>query len=304
MHDFHGTTAKHVGWSNDQRITDVGTPLQRFLPTSSRAVGWLLESQICNEFLKPFAVFSKVDRIRRCANDGCTRRFECAREFQRRLAAVLHDNALGLFVVDDLHDIFERQRFEIKPVGGVVIGRYGFRIAIDHDGLEARFLERQCRVNAAIVEFDALPDSVRAATEDHDLGFARRLRLALFVVGRIQVGRCRSKLRGTRIDTLVNRSNIQVQTLLAHRALVEFENFRDPSIRESLALDRTHPASIECGQAGLANLAFDGDQVGNLHQEPGVDAGQLGHIVIRVSIAHRVCDIQQAISSGHAKLLP
>ena len=43
-------------------------------------------------------------------------------------------------------------------------------------------------MDAAVVELDALADAVRAAAEHHDLLLIGRLRLALFLVGRVHVG--------------------------------------------------------------------------------------------------------------------
>src|SRR5207244_4264572 len=103
-------------------------------------------------------------------------------ELERRLAAELYDHpvqrsirALG---VDDLDHVLRRQRLEIEPVGGVVVGRDRLRIAIDHDRFVAGLLECEGGVAAAIVELDALADAVRPAAEDHYLALARRRGLA------------------------------------------------------------------------------------------------------------------------------
>jgi hypothetical protein len=94
-------------------------------------------------------------------------------ELQRRLAAELHDDAVQRAVLlldaQDLHHVFEGQRLEIEAVGGVVVGRDGLGVAVDHDGLVARIAERETGVAAAIVELDPLADAVRAAAEDDDL---------------------------------------------------------------------------------------------------------------------------------------
>jgi hypothetical protein len=62
-------------------------------------------------------------------------------ELERRLAAELHDHAVQRAVlalgVDDFEHVLGRQRFEIEPVGGVVVGRHRLRIAVDHDGIIA-----------------------------------------------------------------------------------------------------------------------------------------------------------------------
>ena len=123
----------------------------------------------------------------------------CSASFKRSLAAELHDHAVQRAVaalgVDDLQHVFRRQRLEIKPVGGVVVGRHRFRIAIDHDGFVARLLQREAGMAAAIVEFDALADAVRAAAENDDLLLVGWRRLVgdlsgeRRLVGRIHVSR-------------------------------------------------------------------------------------------------------------------
>jgi hypothetical protein len=94
-------------------------------------------------------------------------------ELQRRLAAELDDDAVQRAVLlldaQDLQHVFERQRLEIEPVGGVVVGRDRLGVAVDHDRLVAGPGQREAGVDAAVVELDALADPVRAAAEDHDL---------------------------------------------------------------------------------------------------------------------------------------
>ena len=70
-------------------------------------------------------------------------RFQRLRELERRLAAELHDDArarvpAALLDPHDLDHVLGGQRLEIEPVGGVVIGRDGLRVAVDHDRLDAR----------------------------------------------------------------------------------------------------------------------------------------------------------------------
>src|SRR4029079_985554 len=95
------------------------------------------------------------------------------RELERRLSAELDDHAVqrsvGLFGADDLQYVLGGQWLEIGTVGGVVVGRDGLRVAVDHDRLVAGVGEREARVATAIVEFDSLADTVRATTQDDDL---------------------------------------------------------------------------------------------------------------------------------------
>ena len=68
-------------------------------------------------------------------------RFERRGELERRLPAELHDDAeqLAVALLDphDLDHVLGGQRLEIEPVGGVVVGRDGLRVAVDHDRLDA-----------------------------------------------------------------------------------------------------------------------------------------------------------------------
>ena len=117
----------------------------------------------------------------------------------------------------DLQHVFGRQRLEIEPVGGVVIGRDGFGIAVDHDGLEAARRQREGGVAAAIVELDALADAVRPAAQDDDLllvgrlAFAFRRRADRRFIGRIHVGRERREFGGAGVDALEHRPHAELR---------------------------------------------------------------------------------------------
>ena len=137
----------------------------------------LLEAELADQLLEAVAVLGEVDHVGRGAEDRHLRVLERRGELQRRLAAELDDDAveraLRLLDADDLEHVLGGQRLEIEPVGGVVVGRDGLGIAVDHDRLVARVGQREAGVAAAIVELDALADAVRAAAEDDHL-LARR----------------------------------------------------------------------------------------------------------------------------------
>ena len=94
-------------------------------------------------------------------------------ELERRLAAKLHDDAMEdtvrLLGMNDLENILGRERLKIKPVGGVVVGRHGLGIAVDHDGFIARLVQGEAGMAAAIVELDPLSDAVGPAAENNHL---------------------------------------------------------------------------------------------------------------------------------------
>ena len=141
--------------------------------------------------------------------------FERAGELQRRLAAELHDDALEravrLLGVDDLQHVFGGERLEIEAVGGVVVGRHGFRVAVDHDRFIARVMQREAGMAAAIVELDALADAVGPAAEDDDLlRGPRACASSSGVIGRIHVGGGRGEFGRTGVDALEDGAHAQL----------------------------------------------------------------------------------------------
>ena len=133
--------------------------------------------------LEAAAILSEIDGIRRRPEDRNSRLFQRGREPERRLATELHDDAeqgaSALLDAHDLDNILGGQRLEIEPVGGIVIRGDSFRVAVDHDGLNARLTQAVGRVHAAVVKFDSLSDSIRSAAEDDNLAAVARSSFAL-----------------------------------------------------------------------------------------------------------------------------
>ena len=175
MHDFHRTAAENVARTNDNRVTDFFGLGKRFVFRVRNTVGRLKQTELIDELLEAFAVFRAVNRVGRCADDGHAVGFEFTADFERRLTAVLHNHALGLLNFTNGEHVFERHRFEIETIGGVVVGGDRFRIAVHHDRLPPVLVKRHGGMHAAVVEFNALTNAVgTAAQHDH-----------LFLVGRI-----------------------------------------------------------------------------------------------------------------------
>ena len=168
---------------------------------------------------------------------GTPLRLEVARELERRLPAVLHDHAPGLLDVHDLEHVLERQRLEVQAVGGVVVGRHGLRVAVDHDGLVAVLAQRHRRVHAAVVELDALPDAVRAAAQHDHLLAVGRLGLALLFVRRVHVRGARRELGRAGVDALVHGPHAERVPARADVVLLDLQQVREPAVGEARALE-------------------------------------------------------------------
>ena len=139
-------------------------------------------------------------------------------------------------------------------------------------------------MDATVIKFDALPDAVRAAAKNHDLGIVGRLGFALFLITRVQVRRGRRKLCCTCINAFEYRTHPQVETSAAYGLVISASKFCDTRIREPLALDRPHHVRVDTGQPGFTNIGLDIYQVRNLHKEPAVDSGYLCDIFVRVAV--------------------
>src|SRR4051812_15966847 len=103
-------------------------------------------------------------------------------QIQRCLSTKLHNNAGWLLLSHDVQNIFECKRFEIEPVGSVIVRGNSFGTAVDHDGLIALLLESERRMAAAIIKLDALPDPVRTASKNYDFLTICRLSFVFFFV--------------------------------------------------------------------------------------------------------------------------
>ncbi len=133
----------------------------------------MLDAKIVEQGCKLLTVFGEVDGGRAGAKNWHVFLVKRVGEFQWRLAAELYDHSVQragrLLFVDNLQNMFFRQRLKIEPVRCIIVRGHRFRIAIDHDGLDADVIHRECGMTAAIVKLDALTDPVGAAPKDDRL---------------------------------------------------------------------------------------------------------------------------------------
>ena len=166
--DFHGAATQHITWADHQRIADLFRHRFGFVHRARQTVRRLQQVGFLQQNLEPLAVFRQIDGVRRGAEDRNAFFFKRCGQFKWRLPAQLHDHtlerAVALFFAQNLDHVFGGQRLEVQTIRCVVIGRHGFRIAVDHDGLVTGFFQRVSRVYTAVIELDPLPDAVRSAT--------------------------------------------------------------------------------------------------------------------------------------------
>ena len=136
--DFHAAAAEDVGGADEDGVADVVGDVFSFGEAGGGAEGGCGEVGGVEYFTEFAAVFGEVDGFGSGADDWDAGVAEFFGESEGGLAAELDDDAgdgagLGFGVVD-LHDVFEGEGFEVEAVGGVVVGGYGFGVAVDHDG--------------------------------------------------------------------------------------------------------------------------------------------------------------------------
>ncbi len=132
-------------------------------------------------------------------------------------------------------------------------------------------------MHAAIVELDALPDPVRAAAEHDDLVAIGRIRLALFLIGRIHVGRAGRELGRAGIHPLVYRTHSERMAQMAHRSLVRVEQFSHPRIGEAESLEFAHARLVQRSQPLLDDVRLGQHDVLERGEEPWIDPAQAVH---------------------------
>ena len=186
------------------------------------------------------AILGKVDGFGLGAEHRHTCGLELVGQAQRGLAAEgahdAEDLAGGELGMVDLHDVFERQRFEVQPIGGVVVGRHGLRVAVDHNRLESGRADRHGGVDARVVELDALTDPVRSGAEDDHGRAVARHDLGLGVVGRVVVRGLGFEFAGAGVDGLEHRAHAQGVADAGDDTGVEDAQGRDLLIGEAVVL--------------------------------------------------------------------
>ncbi len=301
--DFHGTSAQHIRRADHERKAHfLGQPHGLVLGSRS-SVRRLLQTEVAHERLEALTVLGDIDRVGGGADDRRAGFFQRPRELERSLATELHDDPLRLLLRQNLQDILQSERLEVQPVGNVVIGGNGFRITVDHDGLESVLAQLQGGMHAAVVELDSLPDAVRAASQDHDLAAVRRIRLALFLVGRVQVRRRCGELRGAGVDALVHRNDAELVPLRAHDFLRYSDQAREATVRESLALQRAQSLGGEATEAVFLHPRLLQHEILELSEEPRIDTRELRDPVDGPPCPQRVGREQQPIRARGAQLV-
>ncbi len=221
-----------------------------------------------------------------------------AGELQRGLPAERNDHPIGALGREDVQHVLGGERFEVEPVGRVVVGRHGLGVAVDHHRLEAGIAKRERSVDAAVVELDALSDPVRAGPEDHDLLAIAVADLALVLVRRVVIRRLGGELGGARVDRLVRGDHAGRFTGSPHVALVDTPQIRQLDVGETEPLRPAPVAARHRGGLLVGERVPLLDDQRDLVEEPRVDPGHRVHDLDAEAAPQKLADLQQPVGGG------
>ena len=113
--------------------------------------------------------------------------------------------------------------------------------------MDSNPLSRVCRVAAAVIELDALSDTVGACGEDHHAGLVgnRMLVSSTRDVGEIVIGGTRLELPGACIDGLHRRPHAENAAHGPHHIVGRPCEVRDLDIGDAHLLGREHVLGVE-----------------------------------------------------------
>ena len=315
--DFHAAAAEHVARANEQRKPNAIGDAFGFLEARGHACGGVRDVELVEHRAEAFAVFGQVNRLGARAHNGHARFLERMRKLQRRLATERHHNAVGLFDIDDVHDVFVGERLEIQAIACVVVGGHGFGVAVHHDGFVAGLMQRVARMHAAVVELNALANAVGTCAQNHGFGLvdghdfriaearlrARSRNMGRFV-GLIVVFGFAREFGRARVDGFERRHDAQALAIGAHNNFLRAREVGDLSIGKTVLFRDAHSRRVEVFKAQAFELILHSGHIGDAMQEPRVDAARLMHRVNGPTATQSLGHIEDAVFRGacHASI--
>ena len=245
------------------------------------------------------AVFRHLDAGRRSPDNVGAVGLEGSREVQRGLPAELHDDRIALFPLVNIEHIFEGQRLEVKLVTCVIVGRNRLRVGVDHDCFPPHVAKSKSGVDAAVVEFDPLPDPIGPAPEDHDPLFVSRPRFILVAVSGIKIGGVSLEFRRASINQSVGRFHPGRDPRGTHGGLGRPGQVGNLPVGKSVPF---HAAPWDGRQVGRTRF-LRVDDFGQSLEEPRVDSCHFVDARHAPSGQEGVPEAENALGRGNADLV-
>ena len=258
-----------------------------------------VEAQPVEHRGKVLAVFRHLDAGRRSPDNVGAVGLEGSREVQRGLPAELHDDRIALFPLVNIEHIFEGQRLEVELVTCVIVSGNRLRVRVDHDCFPPHVAKSKSGVDAAVVEFDPLPDPIGPAPEDHDPLFASRPHFILVAVSGIKIGGVSLEFRRASINQSVGRFHPGRDPRGTHGGLGRPGQVGNLPVGKSVPF---HAAPWDGRQAGRTRF-LRVDDFGQPLEEPRVDSCGFVYARHAPSGQEGVPEAENALGRGNADLV-
>ena len=265
--DDHVLAADDVAGPQQNRIPQFIRCLQRLIHTQHAPAGGPLDGKPLQQRVEPLPILRHVDGLGAGAQNGDAAAVQEFRQLDGRLTAESHHYTHRLLHGDDVHDILRVQRLKIQAVGSVVVRGDSLRVVIDNHHVVAQLLQRPDTVDRGVIKLDALADADGAGAQHHDDRLAAAGEgpgLAEPVIGGVEIGRLRVKLRAAGVHHLVHRIPVLRQFSAAGKPAESLIGIAQPLALPVLRL-----------RQAVCNGSLERRQLPQLAEEPGVDSGDV-----------------------------
>ena len=144
--------------------------------------------QLTHNESEAIPIFGQINGFRRCAHDLYAHLLQFSCNIQGRLSPKLDNNAFGFLLFIDAQNIFNGKRLKIEFIRCVVIRRYCFRVAVNHNRFITCIADGQCSMHAAVIKLNALTNTVGSTTQNHYFFTITDRNLVRRIVGGIVIG--------------------------------------------------------------------------------------------------------------------
>ena len=174
MADTAAGTAESVGGTDDERVTDGVTHLNRLVDGVDDLGSRHRLAQLVHELLEQVTVLRLLNGGELGAQQFDAQLVEdpglgqFGGQVEAGLTAQGGDDGVGTFPAQDRGDEFQGDRFDVDLVGDVAVGHDRGWVGVDEDDLVPLLLEGQTGLGAGVVELGGLTDDDRTGSDDED----------------------------------------------------------------------------------------------------------------------------------------
>ena len=208
----HSLAAKHVGRTNQDRISQIVGRLLRLLGGKYRVSLGSGDLTLLKDAVEELSVLCRVHILSGCSHDLNAHLHKGFCQLNGGLSSELHHSAVRFFDIDDILHVFRGKRLEVQLIRYVEVCTYRLRVIVDDDRFISFFSEGPGTVYGAEVKLNTLADTDGSGTKHEDflpVLCARRFILCIrSSVNRVIIRCGCGKLGGAGVDHLIGGLNL------------------------------------------------------------------------------------------------